>query len=125
MGSCEASRKPLSTSCCTSHWCTCSGAPAPSLPKSRWSPGKGIGLELGLGLGLGGGRSGRGGLLHTQGCSLDTSVSPRIRGVAGQGRAITATERCDPVWARGMGREEKRPLRRRLMLKMRRGRHLW
>ena len=34
--------------------------------------------------------------------------------VAGQGRAITATERCAPVWARGMGREEKRPLRRRL-----------
>ena len=34
--------------------------------------------------------------------------------IAVQGRAITATERCAPVRARGMGREEKRPLRRRL-----------
>ena len=45
--------------------------------------------------------------------------------IAGQGRAITATERCAPVRARGMGREEKRPLRRRLDAPKAAGWDLW
>ena len=38
---------------CTRNWCTCSGAPAPSLPKSRWSPCKELGWGWGWGSGWG------------------------------------------------------------------------